>query len=346
MLPYLLILAFISIWILLEDAAIGRKSFWTPLLTLSLFSGVRSYQVGTDSVNYTRAFREQMSTYSFRFNENVEYGYQLLQYTLLNFTYNYFWLFFLSAFFIVFSFLTIIKRYSINYWLSVYLYLTLGSYAFFFNILRQGIAVSITLFAIPYLLEKKLVKFICIILVASQFHISSLALLPFYFIVNSNFRLLYKTISIFLSSLVGSQLVVFYLASTNPRYREYTEVYEAGSGLVTMSFYTSLVILLYLTSIIYKVKDTVFLKLFTLYATGVAMVIPIALLGTNPSGPQRLLYFFTWPLIILIPITLKRINNIFITILTLLVCMVYFIITTSNFANLVPYTLNPLFKIF
>ena len=56
MLPYLLVLGFVMFWIVLERKTLKRKAFFMPLIVLSLFAGVRSYLVGTDSGTYTRNF--------------------------------------------------------------------------------------------------------------------------------------------------------------------------------------------------------------------------------------------------------------------------------------------------
>ena len=69
MLPYLLVLSFVIFWIVLEKQALNRKSFWVPLIVLSLFAGIRSFRVGTDSWNYTRDFRSSLDVYNFQFNE-------------------------------------------------------------------------------------------------------------------------------------------------------------------------------------------------------------------------------------------------------------------------------------
>ena len=96
MLPYLLVLSFVLLWILLERKALDRTAFWVPLIALSLFAGIRRTGVGTDSSTYTQDFRSGLDVYNFEFNELVEPGYQLLEYNLLKVTHNYFWLFFIT----------------------------------------------------------------------------------------------------------------------------------------------------------------------------------------------------------------------------------------------------------
>lgn len=346
MLPYLLILFFVLFWITLEQKAINRKSFWLPLVTLVLFFSVRSNQVGTDTQVYTYNFDNSLDVKYFDFNENVELGYQLLEYSILQFTDNYFWLFFISGLMVVCLYLKVIIKYSVNYLLSIFLFITLGVYTFFFNGLRQGIAMAIFTSALPYLLERKVIPYVLVCLFASLFHITGLFMIPFYFLVNLTVKPLYKIISTFLGSLFISSFLINYLATTNERYEQYTEASEQAGGLLTLGFYNILLLFIYLIIRLYKITDEYTIKLFTFYAVGVVFIIPIAMLGVMASGPQRLLTYFTWTLVLILPVIFKKINNIYITSLAVLIFLVYFILTTTTFSNLTPYVINPRFEIF
>lgn len=346
MLPYLLVLSFVMSWIALEKKSLNRNSFWVPLVVLVIFSSIRSYHVGTDGRTYVAPFISQLDVDYFIFNKDIEVGYQLLEYSLLTVTNNYFWLFLVTSLTIVYCYLRIIKIYSVDYWLSVLLFITLGFYTFFFNGLRQGIAIALFVLATPYLLEKKCISYLLVCLLASFFHLTVLFTIPFYFLVNLKTKLTYKIILIFIFSLFASSFLVSYLASANERYESYAEVSDKAGGLLTIGFYTILGIFIYLVSSKYKIEDKRFTKLFTFYACGMAFMLPIAMLSVNPSGPQRLLNYFTWMLILILPIVLKKINNKYIYVYTIFFSVVYFILTTVRFSNLVPYIINPIFEIF
>lgn len=346
MLPYLLVLGFIMFWVILEQKALNRKAFFVPLMLLSTFAGIRSYFVGTDSGTYTRNFRSNLNVYNFEFEKGVETGYQILEYILLRINADYFWLFFITSIGIVCAYLSIIRKYSVNYTFSVFLFITLGIYTFFFNGLRQGIAMAIFSLATPYLLEKKFFSYLAICVFASLFHITALFMIPFYFLVNLKIKPLYKIISTFLGSLFISSFLINYIAATNQRYESYTEISEEAGGLLTLGFYTILLLFIYLIIYLYKIKDQYIIKLFTFYAVGVVSVIPIAMLGAMASGPQRLINYFTWTLILILPVIFKRINNIYATSLAIVLFLVYFVLTTTRFSNLTPYMINPIFEIF
>lgn len=346
MLPYLLILSFTMFWILLEQKAINRKSFWLPLVVLVLFFAVRSNEVGSDTQVYTYNFDNSLDVKYFSFNENVELGYQLLEYSLLQLTDNYFWLFFISGLVVVYLYLKVISKYSVNYLLSVFLFITLGIYTFFFNGLRQGIAMAIFTFALPYLLERKIILYILVCLFASFFHITALFMIPFYFLVHLRIKPIYKILITFLGSLLLSRILVTYIASTNDRYESYTEVSQSSGGMLILLFYFLILLFIYFTANMYKVRDEQFKKLFTFYSVGIVFIIPLALLGTNPSGPQRLLSYFSWTLVLILPVIFNKINNIYVTSTAITFFIIYFILTTTRFSDLTPYIINPIFKVF
>lgn len=345
MTPYLLVLSFIIFWIALEKKSINRKSFWLPLIVLSLFAGGRSLRVGTDTGGYVKNFISQLDVSYFKFSQDIEFGYQFLEYVILNITHNYFWLLFTVSLIVVSCYLTIIRRYSVNYIFSVFLFITLGVYTFFFNGMRQGLAMAIFVLATPYLLEKKTIRYLLICCFTSLFHISALFMIPFYFLVHFPIKLIYKVLISFILSLIGSSFLISYLASDNQRYEGYTKATEEAGGLLTLGFYTILLIFIAIFSYFYKIKQEIFEKLFAFYAVGVVFIIPIAMLGTNPSGPQRLINYFTWTLVLILPIVFKKINNSIVSSSFVILILIYFILTTTRFSDLTPYTINPIFEV-
>lgn len=346
MIPYFLLLVIISVWILIENNSMGRKSFWVPFVFLVGFASIRNYSVGTDSIEYTYNFVNKLNPEYFTFNENVEYGYQLLSYIILNFTHNYFWLFFISSIIVVGSYLNIFKKISKNYFLSIYIFITFGFYTFYFNGLRQGLAMAITICAVPYLIERKIFNFSLLIVAASFFHKSALIMFFMYLIIHLKVKLEYKLVSIFLGSFLLSSLVIEYLASENERYTAYTNSSENAGGYLVLGFFLLFGAIFYFLNNAKNIFDRSEYILLQLYLIGLTFLIPVALLGTNPSGPQRLLFYFAWPLAILMPTILLRINVKLIYLLFIVLSGIYFYLRTSRFSNLTPYQINEIFRIF
>lgn len=346
MLPYLLVLFLVMFWIFLEEKSLNRKAFWVPLFILAIFSSIRSYFVGSDSINYTADFRNQLDINYFYFRPEVEYGYQILKYIILLFTKNYFWLFFISSIIVLFCYLSFFKKYSKDYFLSVFIFITFGFYTFYFNGLRQGIAMAISILAIPFLFKDKFLKFFLIILIASLFHKTALIMVLFYFIINLKVKMEYKIIIVFLGSLGLSSFVIEYLALVNNKYESYAEVSEKSGGYLTLLFYFLIGIFIYIYMKKYRITSIEFNKLAQLYFCGVAFLIPVAMLGAAASGPQRFLFYFVWTVTLLLPYIFYTIKIKYMYVLFIFLSIIYFYLTTSSFSNLIPYTLNEIFRLF
>ena len=78
----------------------------------------------------------------------------------------------------------IFRKYSEDYWIAIYLFVASSVHiGWMMNGLRQFIAVAIILFALPYVINRKYMKAIFIILLASTIHVTALCMLPIIFIV-------------------------------------------------------------------------------------------------------------------------------------------------------------------
>ena len=346
MLPYLLILFSVMFWVWVEKKSLNRKALWVPLFILVLFASFRNSRVGTDTGTYVRNFVNELDYKYFDFNGDVEIVYQLIEFSLLRITHNYFWLFFITSFIVVFSYLYIFRKYSKYYAASIFIFITLGTYTFFFNGLRQGLAMAIFAFAIPYLINRNFYRYFLICIFASLLHSTALLMIPFYILVNLNIKLIYKLVATFFGSLILSKYLIAYIASTNERYEGYAQTSENSGGVLTLGFYVIILVILYVGSYIYKIKDKYFIQILAFYALGVIFMVPVALLESNPSGPQRLLPYFTWVLALILPILLKKIDDIYIYSGVALLAIVYFILNIYRFGNLTPYSINPLFEVF
>ena len=346
MLPYFIVLLSVTLIVFFENKYLSRKAIILPLMILISLSSLKSNTVGTDSRTYTLAYDFKYNPYNHGFDPNVEYGYQLLDAFVLNFSYNYFWLFLLTSILVIPLYMVTIKKLSINYYYSVFIYITFGIYTFFFNGLRQGIAMSICFFCLPYLVEKRWILYFVFVVIASMFHISALVMLPMYYLVNSKFKLEYKVFGCFIISLLTSQILIGYLAEGNIRYEHYTEKAEKTGGYITLLFYTLIGVLVFVLGKKYRNFDIRFNKFEQILLCGLALVFPVSLLGTDPSGPQRVLYYFVGVVIFLIPYILRRVKSAYFNLLFIFLSIIYFLLITMRFSNLYPYQINPFFEIF
>ena len=79
-----------------------------------------------------------------------------------------------------------IKRSSPNYLLSIWLYITLGIFQTEINVARNAIAILIVYNALEYAKSKKFWRYCLWCLVGASIHISALAFIPVYFLLNIN----------------------------------------------------------------------------------------------------------------------------------------------------------------
>ena len=76
-------------------------------------------------------------------------------------------------------------NYSIDYFMSSYLFIASSSFVWMMGGTRQFLAVSIVLYGIDFLVERKTAKFLILVLIASLFHISAIVWIPIYFVCTS-----------------------------------------------------------------------------------------------------------------------------------------------------------------
>lgn len=150
----------------------------------------------------------------------------------------------------------LILRYSANASVSFIVLLTLGLYGFALSGLRQTIAFAVILFAYPYLKEKKLLKFILMVLFAGLFHSTAwicILIYPIYRLqarVRNLLILMACSVPILLSA---NRLVAFYirLVGTEEIYADYlTE--DGGLSIAGLVIWGS--IWLFCTVFLYRKK--------------------------------------------------------------------------------------------
>ena len=76
-------------------------------------------------------------------------------------------------------------KYSCNYGISLFLFMTSCQFTWMFNGMRQFLVAYILFACTPFILEKKPIPYIIIVLILSTFHKSALIMIPAYFIVDS-----------------------------------------------------------------------------------------------------------------------------------------------------------------
>lgn len=181
----------------------GMKRNTYLIITFGVFtllSAMRSSNVGNDTPEYIRLFENvaasgNVSGYSWRY----ETGYLYLNKLLSLLSSNSQIIIIVTSIIIMGGFARFVYKYSNSLWLSVYLFFTLGYYGMSMNTVRLNIAIVVVLFSYDFLREKKLIKFIITVFLASLFHRTAIIFLLAWPITKLKFS--YKTI---VAAVVGS----------------------------------------------------------------------------------------------------------------------------------------------
>jgi hypothetical protein len=150
-----------------------------------IFIGLR-YNTGYDYTNYIRYFENtEFSKDMFKVylvnSGHAEPGYILLNALVKLFTNNYYVLQFSVTLFVCMVVYRYVIKYSEYPIVSFSLFIIFNFSSILMGQIRQSIAMAILLISIKYIFEKKLFRFILIIIAASMFHISAIIFLPIYF---------------------------------------------------------------------------------------------------------------------------------------------------------------------
>lgn len=200
MLVYLINIFLIIVWALIFcTGKRTRLKRWLYVgicfAQLYLISAYR-FRIGADYAQYAVGFfsmaRDGFSNMQYK---DWEIGYILLNKVIGIFTAK-------PATFIMISSLLpligpayLIGRYSVNPFISVFLYVNLYLFYLDMNFIRQAIAMSILCFAFGFLKDKKFWRFLLIVAIAACFHLTAIYMIPVYFVgllkVNTRSMLLY-----------------------------------------------------------------------------------------------------------------------------------------------------------
>jgi len=166
-------------------------------IVLTVMSAVR-YDVGYDySFVYAPWFYEMIEDPSILAQSRWEPGFRLFLRGLLLISNNFQTVFVATSILIIFLVMLFFWLYSPNPFISVFLFVTLSHFYCSMNFTRQTIAAAIAMFTVPLLKkvleklkEREFVKcipfalgYMGVVLIASSFHMSTLILVPFFFLL-------------------------------------------------------------------------------------------------------------------------------------------------------------------
>lgn len=229
----------------------------------------------------------------------------------------------LTYYFIIQSF----KRSSINPFLSIFIYILLF-YIESLCYMRQGLAIAITLYAYPYIKEKKNKQLILWGGIATCFHFAAIVIFIIYFIYH--YINIFKVILFSILAIVAKSLIFASLQKLN-LYSSYFDKAEIGGGSMIRLFFILLVTVLYFFK---KKKNIEEKNMFAVIIFGLHLPF---LFGSHLG--MRVANFFFIYLCLLIPLYLKRTSSKIVFSLLFISYFTLFMYTTSisNKSQYIPY---------
>ena len=153
-------------------------ALYVPIIFASLLIGLR-YNVGTDWMAYKTIFEDTPNIFDKAIeSSSTEVGFTILNYLIKVLGLDYYWLFIVCTFISLWLYY---KSFQDFKWLlpyGIYTLYTFNTIYLFLNIMRQGFAFFILLYGIRYLRERKLLKYLIFVALATSVHSSSLLFLP------------------------------------------------------------------------------------------------------------------------------------------------------------------------
>lgn len=260
MLVYLINIVLIVIWA--SIFCTGKKTKYKKILFVGicflqmfLISACR-YRVGKDYSAYAVGFfKMAVSGFSDMSYEDWEIGYILLNKVIGVFTAK------PSVFIMITSFLVLIgpayliARYSVNPFISIFLYVNLYLFYLDMNFIRQAIAMSIMCFAYGFLVDKKFWRFLLFVILAATFHLTVIYMIPVFIVclipVSSRSHLLYLFGLLFYYILSDGVLKIL----LSKFHSEYSDTEFIEKGIYFYYCFFPLMICLGMVALSYFVKE-------------------------------------------------------------------------------------------
>ena len=203
-----------------------------------------------------------------------------------------------------------IKKYSPNYLLSVYIYITFAFYTNTFNSVRSSISMGIGLIALKYVMERNFRKFIISFLIATEIHLTFAPFILLYLIYPKKVTIPYMVSTIGLCICASQALSLWgFISSAAIAYDEgaygYDKLVQSSGGYAMLALITVTTFAFYFVNRKKEDDPLIHLSMHCLIIASCILAFATALSLFN-----RIAMFFYIILIIYVPITLKNIKTI------------------------------------
>ena len=337
-LNYILLFIYMICYLKSKNKKIKSFLLFLSILQLVLIQGLRNVNLGSDMPYYWKYYELQMfnniNDLSF---SRYEILFKVLTKIVTKITLN------KQIYLLVLSLLStlpiglVVYKKSKNPIMSLLLFLAFGFYNFNFSGLRQAIAFGIIFYSYTYITEKKPIKFIITVLIASLFHSSAIVFLPAYFLVYFKITKLKIIIIALIDILIYIFKVQIFVFFNNLFYENYNMVITNSVNWMIMCLTIVFFCLLFYKKI--ASKDSSLLYNLVVIGSSIMLLSPIA------NNILRISNYYFMFIILLIPevvYSFKKVKYKFSAelIVVLLSFALYFYLLYVDSYNIVPYTLG------
>lgn len=324
-----------------------RSGFFTAVAfaVLVLVAGFRNRSVGTDTEAYVRGF-ENLRTFADVWRESsLEPGYLILTAVTRAISSDYWVLLSVIAVIAVYFFMRSIYLLSDNPAVSLFVFITMGYYTFFFNGARQGLACAIYALAIVPLIQGNFKKYAFWVLLAFCFHKSVIVALPLYFIFRQN-----NTYLFVFQMIVGATGAVLCFGTfleigvlISDKYMIYQELEATGGKFLTLFYVLLSAFFVYYRDFIPLAERKIYDYFLNMLIFGSTIYVVVSFSGGYVELTRLAIYFqisaiFLWPIVLR---NIRRSQKRFLVEYAFLAGHIgYFYIFINKMAGLVPYQFN------
>lgn len=328
-----------------------RTSICATFFLISVFLSIFRWNVGIDWSMYYNQFNKGIHVGASIFEEHMEPLNILISNVLVFCGLNdgRYWIGVMALISMYFVYNNI-SVYSTSVWKSILLFFIVGFFFDSLNTVRQFCAISITVYSWRYVLQKQLVKFLLVVLLASLFHTSALSTLIIYFFPHVRFSKRWVTKILIVALIIApiSTLVAPKLIGLIPAYEQYMDKsvikYATGSGNVLS--YLRMIYPSFLLLIMRGNLKVLYINSYWKLLTNIS-ILGLFILIAFPTTQLmiRLAYYFYFALIFIIPYLFSKIkfpNGKFLWIFTVVYFCIYTYITylSRSASKITPYTMR------
>ncbi len=163
-------------------------------ILLVFLSGLRG-SVDGDYESYLDIFNKLSNHYR-DYANIVEPGFVVLNLITFKLNLGFNFLIFIMAVLTILPKIYFFYKRSLNFPLTLIIFFSTSYFIFDFTQIRQALAIGLFIYSLRFIIEKKIVSYFLVIIVASLFHVSALILLPGYFLFNKEIsnKILYSIV--------------------------------------------------------------------------------------------------------------------------------------------------------